>query len=264
MTIRSFRPWQALIAGAASAVLLAACGGGADDPAAPAPEDGAAAEEGTDPGTEEGAAESSDGGGADSEWSASDDGGQEEKERIDALTTISFAWPDESWEIEELDENPCADGFISPSAYGKGPDYFTCGPTAASLIACRATDGEALCVQNHADKRAVRFRSPEADGFSAPAPEDGASPVGAVLEDGTTCSLVSHDHMPHAEGRSSWLHCDGGESALLTLDEDSMEYFDTTTQPWTAEHGVGTEEPTVVEVSEVVYLAAPEDTRTGG
>ena len=248
MTIRPLRVWQALIAGAASAVLLVACGGGVDDAASPPPE--------------EGSAEASDGGSVDSEPSASDDSGQEEPN--EAATTISFVWPDDSWQIEELDENPCADGFISPSPFGDGPDYFTCGPTAAGLIACHATGGETLCVRNHADKQAVRFRSPEADGFSAPPPEDGASPVGAVLEDGTTCNMVAHDHMPHAEGRSSWLHCEDGESALLTLEEDSMEYFDTTQQPWTAELGVGTEEPTIVEVSDVIYLATPEDAQADG
>lgn len=248
MTIRPLRVWQALIAAAASAMLLVACGGGPDDAAAPP--------------TEEGTAEASDGGSVDSEPSASDDGGQEEPN--EAATTISFVWPDDSWQIEELDENPCANGFIGPSPFGEGPDYFTCGPTAAGLIACHATDGETLCVRNHADKQAVRFRSPEADGFSAPPPEDGASPVGAVLADGTTCNMVAHDHMPHAEGRSSWLHCEDGESALLTLEEGSMEYFDTTVQPWTAELGVGTEEPTIVEVSDVIYLATPEDAQADG
>ncbi|WP_106505638.1 hypothetical protein [Brachybacterium timonense] len=255
MTIRPFRVWQALIAAAASAMLLAACGGGADDAAAPPPgEDTAEASDGGSVDSEPGA---SDGGSVDSEPSASDAGGQEEPN--EAATTISFVWPDDSWQIEELDENPCANGFIGPSPFGDGPDYFTCGPTAAGLIACHANGGETLCVRNHADKQAVRFRSPEADGFSAPPPEDGASPVGAVLEDGTTCNLVAHDHMPHAEGRSSWLHCEDGESALLTLEEGSMEYFDTTEQPWKAELGVGTEEPTIVEVSDVIYLATPED-----
>lgn len=178
-------------------------------------------------------------------------------------TVLTMVWPDETWEIEEISEDPCETGEATISRMGLGEDYFTCGPTAMGLAACKQVSGqEALCVQNVMERKAARIHSPAAEAHTSP-PAEGVIPMGVILADGTTCSYVTHDHMDHYEGRQSWVHC--GENAALLLNlTDGSGYFDADGKVWTAELAVGMQPPETVDVAEIIYVATPEDAEAQG
>lgn len=178
-------------------------------------------------------------------------------------TVLTMVWPDESWDIEEISEDPCATSGPTISRMGLGEDYFTCGSDEMNLVACKQVEGdEALCVQNVMERKAARIHSPAAQTHTSP-PAEGAIPMGVILADGTTCSYVMGDHMSHYEGRQSWVHC--GENAALLLDlVDALSYFDPSEDVWTAELGVGMQPPETVDVAEIIYVATPEDAEDQG
>lgn len=206
-------------------------------------------------GTEDSGAEAS--GGQQGAGTPSEDGRQIDK------TVLTMVWPDETWEIQEISEDPCKEGEATISRMGLGEDYFTCGPTAMGLAACKqVSDQEALCVQNVMERKAARIHSPAAETHTSP-PAEGVIPMGVILADGTTCSYVTHDHMDHHEGRQSWVHC--GENAALLLNlTDGSGYFDADGEVWTAELAVGMQPPETVDVAEVIYVATPEDAGAQG
>ena len=178
-------------------------------------------------------------------------------------TTITGVWPDQSWQIEELEGDACADRAPQISRWVLGENYFGCGAEEDLLIACKQVQGdEALCVRDPLEKTAVRIHSPAIDGFTAPSPE-APLPLMVILADGTTCTPVARDGIDHHAGRQSWLYC--GENAALLLDISTASYyFDPSGKVWTADLGVGGAAPTTVEVREIIYAGTPEDVQAQG
>ncbi|WP_299301451.1 hypothetical protein [uncultured Brachybacterium sp.] len=212
------------------------------------------------PSAEGGGADPSDGGGTGAHVESGD---RDESDEPPTATTITGVWPDQSWQIEELEGDACADRAPQISRWVLGKNYFSCGATEDLLIACKQVQGdEALCVRDPLEKTAVRIRSPAIDGFTAPAPED-PLPLMVVLAEGSICTPVPRDSIEHHAGRQSWLYC--GENSALLLDiTTANSYFDPSGEVWTADLGVGGAAPTVVEVREIIYAGTPEDVEAQG
>lgn len=191
-------------------------------------------EDGTDDGT-------ADDGGATSEDAAAPDPGS---------TEITTLWVDDSWTIEERDDDPCSFSGATVSPYSEQTEVFTCGATADSLLACMFEEGDtAVCITDPLERTALRFDSPTARDALDTGLEVEAEPIPLTveLEDGALCATVAHDQDTHWGGRFSWYRCDDG-SELLT-DEDIATTF-AEGDPWTVQRSVdqGAPEDTAVAV----------------
>lgn len=139
-----------------------------------------------------------------------------------------------------------------PSLYSLSHSAFTCGATAASLLACqKESGGNVLCIQDWDSRKAVRFRSDITSITTSGGPQP--TPLQVVLDNGVTCSTMSHDQAQHYGGRHSWLYC-GENGVLLLPDGDtSGSYFDKSTAHWTAQYSVNNAAPTTVGVAQAFF-----------
>jgi len=168
-------------------------------------------------------------------------------------TELTTLWVDDSWTIEERDDDPCSFSGATVSPYSEQEDVFTCGATADSLLACMIEDGDtAVCITNPLERTAMRFDSPTArDALDAGLEVEGEPiPMTVELADGALCATVSHDHDTHWDGEFSWYRCDDG-SELLT-DEDITHTFDEG-EPWTVQRSVDTGAPEETAVAVVAF-----------
>lgn len=165
-------------------------------------------------------------------------------------TELTTLWVDDSWTIEEREDDPCSFSGATISPYSEQPEVFTCGATADSLLACMIEDGDTtVCITDPLERTAMRFDSPTArEALDAGLGSEGEPiPMTVELEDGALCATVAHDHDTHWNGRFSWYRCDDG-SELLT-DEDIATTF-AEGDPWTVQRSLnqGAPEETAVAV----------------
>lgn len=153
-------------------------------------------------------------------------------------------------------ENPCV-GVTTAEAspFAKGNGVFTCGPNAASLLACWTFPaGKVGCIQGteQLGRKLVTFAS---DIRYTGAAEPNPAPLAVELTDGTTCSTVGHDSANHWQGRNGWLYCTNGRMLLAKGDGTTSGYFDKSNPVWTAESvpQKGNVAPTVVRVASATY-----------
>ncbi len=168
-----------------------------------------------------------------------------------ASGAVAPGWKTEVGDKSILCLNPDgSDMEASPFAKGKG--VFTCGATAASLLACmNFTGGKVGCMQS-ADQKLVMFNSTlRYTGAASGNPW----PIKAVLADGTVCTPMSHDQGHHIDDRTGWLGC-GTNSELLTQKGGKYQYFNTSGPQWTAESVPlnGIAQPKIVKVKEIWFV----------
>lgn len=255
---------RTLAAAAAAPLLvagLAACGS-SEEPAAseqaPTVEEQSQAEEPEDSEAPEGSESPEDQGSDGPEHSEgeesgdSDDAGETEATGS-GTTSVEHLWIDDSWTIEETDDI-CGEMDLSPANYSDQEGFFSCGPTAASALACQVeAENLVYCITNAPGRNAISFASDKAaeDAGTMPANED-ALPLQVTLPGGVTCQPISHDHDQHFEDMFSWYSCDDG-SELLT-DEDITNTFAVEGETWTVQRSVDKGAPEEV-VAETVTFA---------
>ena len=168
-------------------------------------------------------------------------------------TSIQNVWVDDSWSVEEVSEDVCAPGGLSHSYYTQqGNDVFTCGPTAASALACTAEFKETTCITNALARKAIRFDSDVVeDPGEILSRESDPIPLYVELQGGVKCATISHDHDQHWGGKYSWYRC-SDQSELLT-DEDIGDTFDTSDDAWTVQRSSGKAAPVETSVKTAVY-----------
>lgn len=169
-------------------------------------------------------------------------------------TNIAQLWVDDTWSVETVKEDLCATGGLTTSAYSHQVELFTCGPTAASVKACTYADGgQTTCITDPVGHQAIRFTSPTVDNWDGEMHERGTGPIPMYveLEDGAQCSVVSHDHDQHWNGKLSWYSCDDG-SELLT-DESIEGTFDDDAKAWTVQRSVDKGKPATTWVKTAVF-----------
>lgn len=169
------------------------------------------------------------------------------------ITSVEHLWVDDSWTLEEIDDI-CGEMDLSPANYSDQEGFFSCGPTAASALACQVeAENLVYCITNAPDRSAISFASDKAaeDAGRMPANED-ALPIQVTLPGGVTCQPISHDHDQHFEDMFSWYSCDDG-SELLT-DEDITNTFAVEGETWTVQRSVDKGAPEEV-VAETVTFA---------
>ena len=162
-------------------------------------------------------------------------------------------WVDDSWSVEEVSDDVCAPGGLSHSSYTRqGNDVFTCGPTAASALACTAEAKETICITNALGRKAIRFDSDVVEDPGEILSRGGEPmPLYVELEGGATCATISHDHDQHWGGKYSWYRCSDG-SELLT-DDDIHNTFDSSSDTWTVQRSVDTGSPEETSVKAAAY-----------
>ncbi|UQN28907.1 hypothetical protein [Brachybacterium kimchii] len=196
---------------------------------------------------------------ASDEPSDSKDGDDSSGSTTGASTSIDTLWIDDTWTIEDVDEDLCEMGGKSRSPYAQDDDMFVCGPTAAGALACDMAEGEtvAMCITSAVDHTAIRFDSPTAADGDMDQGDGDLIPLFVQLDDGSEngiqCSTISHDHDEHWHDKLSWYRCDDG-SELLT-DELIEETFDRGDDgsSWTAQRSVDKGKPETVPVMDAVF-----------
>lgn len=175
----------------------------------------------------------------------------------DQSTVVRYIWPDASWTISAGPEasRMCQEPEAA-SSFTDRNGYFSCGPTAASLLACQSRGSGALCIQNADDRKAVLISGPGVAGYAGRSIA-GPIPFRARLKSGTTCSVASHDHGTHWRDRFSWYRCGDG-SELLTR-ENIEDTFDDDEATWTVQRSRDRQAPEKDTVVWVEYAGNPED-----
>ena len=223
-----------------------------DSPPAEQPEDSEASEGSGSPEDQEADGPEQSEGEEGEESEDSDDAGETGAAGSGA-TSVEHLWIDDSWTIEEIDDI-CGEMDLSPANYSDQEGFFTCGPTAASALACQVeAENLVRCITNAPGRSAISFTSDKAaeDAGAMPANED-ALPIQVTLPEGVTCQPISHDHDQHFEDMFSWYSCDDG-SELLT-DEDITNTFAVEGETWTVQQSVDKGAPEEV-VAETVTFA---------
>lgn len=166
---------------------------------------------------------------------------------------IETLWVDDSWSVEEGNDDLCAQGGLTHSNFTQqGNDVFTCGPTAANAMACTAEAKETTCIVNPVDRKAIRFDSDVVEDPGEIRSRDGDPiPMYVELEGGTRCLVAAHDQSQHWGGKFSWYPCSDG-SELLT-DEKIQDTFDTEDDTWTVQRSVDKGKPTESPVKAAVF-----------
>ncbi|MCG7311013.1 hypothetical protein [Brachybacterium sp. ACRRE] len=193
------------------------------------------------------------------EPSDSQDGDDSSGSTTGGSTSIDTLWIDETWTIEDVDEDLCEMGGKTRSPYAQDDDMFVCGPTAAGALACDMAEGEtvAMCITSAVDHTAIRFDSPTAADGDMDQGDGDLIPLFVQLDDGSEngiqCSTISHDHDKHWHDKLSWYRCDDG-SELLTdeLIEETFDRGDDGTS-WTAQRSVDKGKPETVPVMDAVF-----------
>lgn len=176
-------------------------------------------------------------------------------------TTVKNAMIDSTWKITNESTDLCkqdldASGTAGHSAYSKNPKTFSCGPMAASLLACSLdATHHALCIQDYEERVAVRF--PTKVKAIASAEAGTPTPLHVKLANGQTCVAQSHDQAQHYDNRASWLWCGNDGVLLLPKGDDGRRnaYFTKNGNAWTAQLSVKGQAPKPVGVTSVVYAA---------
>lgn len=176
---------------------------------------------------------------------AGDEGGGEP-------TRISTVWVDDGWDIEEVSTDVCGPAGSYASPYSQQDEVFTCGPTAASALACiDSGGGDTTCITNALGRKAIHFDSPSIAGEQPGAREGESIPLYVELSDGTRCETISHDHDQHWQQKFSWYRCTDG-SELLT-DQEIGDTFDTDAEAWTVQRSVDKQAPETDHVAVAAY-----------
>lgn len=139
----------------------------------------------------------------------------------------------QGWKVVAEGMDPCStQGAADPSPVAVGRNVFTCGPTAAALLACWTFPGDKIGCVRDADRTIYMFTSKRTySGAQVAEP----SPIAVRLSDGTMCSMAMHDHGQHWQGRQGWLHCRDGRMLLTQGNDGDGSYFDKTNPAWTAD-----------------------------
>lgn len=77
-------------------------------------------------------------------------------------TAMTSLWIDDTWSIEQVDEDLCELDCGYPTQYSAQEDLFVCRPTAAGAQACALEDGTVQCIVDPVGERAIEFGSPTA------------------------------------------------------------------------------------------------------
>lgn len=188
-----------------------------------------------------------------SDSSAPSSTSQDTSDEDAGATAITNVWVDDSWSVEEGSEDLCATGGLSHSNYTQqGNDVFTCGPIAASALACTAEAKETTCITNPLGRKAIRFDSDVVEDPGEILSREGdPMPLYVEFEGGAKCATISHDHDQHWGEKHSWCRCSDG-SELLT-DEDIYNTFDSSADTWTVQRSVGKSAPVETSVATVAY-----------
>ncbi|WP_010534801.1 hypothetical protein [Brachybacterium squillarum] len=148
-------------------------------------------------------------------------------------TAIETLWVDDSWTIEDLAEDLCAEGGPHPTPYSPQEDMFICGPTIAASQACAIEEGtEVVCIVDAFGKRAIRFDSPTAAESTWGALTEDAVPVVVTLEDGVRCDTLMDEADHRMNPTTSWYRCEDGSE--LATDTDIENTF-TRGETWTVQ-----------------------------
>ena len=225
-----------------------------DSPPAEQPEDSEASEGSGSPEDQEADGPEQSEGEEGEESEDSDDAGETGAAGSGA-TSVEHLWIDDSWTIEEIDDI-CGEMDLSPANYSDQEGFFTCGPTAASALACQVeAENLVRCITNAPGRSAISFTSDKAaeDAGAMPANED-ALPIQVTLPEGVTCQPISHDHDQHFEDMFSWYSCDDG-SELLT-DEDITNTFAVEGETWTVQQSVDKGAPEEVVAQTVTFAGS--------
>jgi hypothetical protein len=167
-------------------------------------------------------------------------------------TQVVNVWVDDSWKVEEVDEDVCG-GSAYQSQFSTQDDVYTCGATASSALACLDDEGgeTATCVANGQDRIAIHFPHKPIDPAKVSKREAEAIPLYVELGDGTTCGVLSHDQAQHWDDMFSWYGCSDG-SELLT-EEQIADTFDDDEQAWTVERSTNKGKPVETPVAKAVF-----------
>ena len=171
----------------------------------------------------------------------------------DATHVVSL-WMDDTWDVETLTDDLCAQGGLTESTFSRQDELFTCGPNAASVKACTFADGgETTCITQPLERKAIRFTSPTVDHWDGQMHPRGGDPIPLYVElaGGITCSVASHDNDQHWDGNFSWYPCSDG-SELLT-DDVIAATFDSDEATWTVQRSVDKGRPTTTRVATAVF-----------
>lgn len=265
--MRYIRRTFAALAAPALVLGLSACsgGGGEEGPTDAAPSSSSVAEEPTEEPSDQPTEDSSD---EPTEEPTSDSTTEEPTEDGTASeddsdsdtsggTTVQGLWVDDSWTIEERDDDVCAFA-IDASIFSESDEVFSCGANADSAIACALEEGEqVLCITNVRDRVAVRFPSPTATSTELPiARSQDPTPIEVVLPDDVSCTTTMHDNANgQPEGMFSWYECEDG--SLLLSSTDIAGTFDRD-DLWTTQrsHDGADPEATAVRVASFADPAA--------
>lgn len=184
---------------------------------------------------------------APSESKSSDDGGA-----AAPATQVVNVWVDDSWKVEEVDEDVCG-GSAYQSQFSTQDDVYTCGATAASALACLDDEsGEtATCIANGQDRIAIHFPHKPIDPSEVTEREADAIPLYVELADGTTCGVLAHDQAQHWNGMFSWYGC-SDDSELLT-EELIADTFDDAEEAWTVQRSTNQGKPVETSVAKAVF-----------
>lgn len=182
-----------------------------------------------------------------SESTSSDDGGA-----AAPATQVVNVWVDDSWKVEEVDEDVCG-GSAYQSQFSTQDDVYTCGATAASALACLDDEsGEtATCIANGQDRIAIHFPHKPIDPSEVTEREADAIPLYVELADGTTCGVLAHDQAQHWNGMFSWYGC-SDDSELLT-EELIADTFDDAEEAWTVQRSTNQGKPVETSVAKAVF-----------
>lgn len=169
-----------------------------------------------------------------------------------SATQVVNVWVDDSWKVEEVDEDVCG-GSAYQSQFSTQDDVYTCGATASSALACLDDEGgdTATCIANGQDRIAIHFPHEPIDPAKVTERETEAIPLYVELGDGTTCGVLSHDHAQHWDDMFSWYGCADG-SELLT-EERIADTFDDDEATWTVERSTGKGKPVETAVTKAVF-----------
>lgn len=169
-----------------------------------------------------------------------------------AATEIIDVWVDDSWTIREEPSDVCDSSSLYLSAYTRQDAIFSCGPTAASPLACADEGGgKAVCMTNVQQRTAMRFSSPTVASKDVESNGTAPQPLYVELDDGVECASLGRDHDQHWGGKYSWYRC-SDDSELLT-DEDIHNTFDSTGDTWTVQRSTNKGAPVETSVKTVAY-----------
>ena len=238
------RRMYAALAAPILTLALAACGSAEEAPESP-PDEPVQEEP-----AEDGDSSSDDDGEESEDGSDSDQGGES---KGGAATEIAHVWVEDDWEIEQIDEDLCeGEGFMNPSQYSDQEGFFSCGPIAASALACQVeAENLVTCITSATGRTAIAFESDTAgeSGGTFEAKEE-ALPIEVTLPDGTTCAPTAHDHGEHYQDYFSWYLCEDGSELLAT--EEIQDTFERG-ESWTAQHSVDQGAPEEVTLEMVTF-----------